>query len=303
MMGEVKWEKVEILGKGSHGTVCKVKMSAPEKMKGRVLAVKSSKGEYSDFLKREGRILRSFIGCKEIVQCGGSQTCIEDGKLVCNLIMELAPYGSLEGLIKKRGVLSECEVRMYAIMLLKGLSVIHQRGIVHCDLKPDNILLFPSTQCGIDYQLKIADFGVSKTRDERLDLTPWTIRFRGTPNYMSPESVMGLIDTPLDIWSFGCILIKMITGFSVWNNISDIQDLTFKLAFLKQAPPLPSFLSLDCQDFLSRCFLKNPIQRWTATMLLNHPFLLAANDAPPSTLPMSTFAFSSCDRYFLSCLG
>ena len=52
----------------------------------------------------------------------------------------------------------------------------------------------------------------------------------------------------------------------------------FKLGFLKEAPKIPNGLSKDCKDSLSKCFMKNPGERWTANMLLNHPFLLPTYD-------------------------
>ncbi|KAF2309370.1 hypothetical protein GH714_001785 [Hevea brasiliensis] len=85
-------------------------------------------------------------------------------------------------------------------MILKGLSSIHNNGYVHCDLKPANILVFPSDQQ--DFQLKIADFGLAKEPDEgnsRKFFYQYT--FRGTPLYMSPESIkLAEISPALNIW-------------------------------------------------------------------------------------------------------
>ncbi|KAK7307348.1 hypothetical protein VNO77_40322 [Canavalia gladiata] len=221
--------------------------------------------------------MESFIGCDEIVQCYSGQFSMEKKYLSYTLFMEFSPYGSLGDLMKKRPIL-ESEVRIYTHMLLKGLSCIHGIGVVHCDLKPNNILLFPSSKKGAMCQLKIADFGVSKTKEELINADTWKIKFRGTPFYMSPESVMGHIGTPLDIWSLGCIVIEMITGLRAWRNLHTKEDVMFQLAFLKEAPKIPDELNEDCKDFLSKCFLKDPTQRWTAEMLLNHPFLDPMHD-------------------------
>ncbi|KAF2309389.1 hypothetical protein GH714_001874 [Hevea brasiliensis] len=125
----------------------------------------------------------------------------ENGMTIYNLLLEYAPGGSLADLINKYGgKIPECDVRRYTRMILKGLSSIHNNGYVHCDLKPANILVFPSDQQ--DFQLKIADFGLAKEPDEdnsRKFFYQYT--FRGTPLYMSPESVKHAEISPaLDIW-------------------------------------------------------------------------------------------------------
>lgn len=272
-----EWKNLRILGKGTYGVVYLAVLVAPQEVNGEVIAVKSSRPNMFHSLKTEESILQLFFGCKEIVQCFWSESTLENGHLTCNLLMEYAPYGSLRGLIKDIPLL-ESEARVYTRMLLRGLSRIHQAGVVHCDLKSDNILLFPSSENGARYQVKIADFGLSKTKGENFNADFWKIKFRGTPHYMSPESVMGQIDTPLDIWSLGCIVLEMITGLRPWWNIGSNDHIMFKLAFLKEAPKLHNGLSQDCKDFLSKCFVKDPTERWNATMLLNHPFLSTKYD-------------------------
>ncbi|XP_020231789.1 mitogen-activated protein kinase kinase kinase 17-like [Cajanus cajan] len=267
-----EWKKIRVLGEGSYGTVSLASTILPEGVQGVLIAVKSSKPHGVKSLQKEEAILELFYGCKEIVQCIWGLPTMENGRYIYNLLMEYAPLGSLGNLIKKRKSLLESEVQVYTRMLLKGLSIIHQYGVVHCDLKPDNVLLFPNHEHG-GYQLKISDFGLSKTKDEVFDADSWKIKFRGTPYYMSPESVMGQIEAPLDIWSLGCMVIEMLTGLPAWHHVPTTRDLMFKLAFLKEAPPLPSNLSPLCGDFLNKCFVKDPNQRWTANMLLNHPFV------------------------------
>ncbi|KAK7405354.1 hypothetical protein VNO78_06602 [Psophocarpus tetragonolobus] len=92
--------------------------------------------------------------------------------------------------------LPDDEVRMYTHMILKGLSYIHAKGVVHCDLKPKNILLFPSCDDGgARFQLKIVDFRLSREESKG----PYgEIKFRGTPFYILAESVLGEIVTTLN---------------------------------------------------------------------------------------------------------
>ncbi|XP_014515285.1 mitogen-activated protein kinase kinase kinase 17-like [Vigna radiata var. radiata] len=139
----------------------------------------------------------------------------------------------------KTEVLSQKEVIVYTHMLLKGLSYMHEKGIT--------------------------------SEEANTDLGG--IKFRGTPYYMSPESVRGFKETPLDIWSLGCIVIEMSTGLREWWNIESTNQLLCKLAFSEEVPKIPDKLSYDCKDFLRKCLMNDPQQRWTAKMLLNHPFI------------------------------
>ncbi|KAK7313118.1 hypothetical protein VNO77_37545 [Canavalia gladiata] len=269
----VKWMNRRILGRGSNAIVYLATIIAPQEWNQKLIAVKSSKPNSFGSLPKEKRIMESFIGCKEIVQFYFSHICKERNDIIYNLVMEFASYGSLGDLLRKKpGPVSENEVRIYTRMLLRGLSCIHQNGIVHCDLNPDNILLFSSSDDCARYQLKISDFGLCTTKEEVIDADFEIFKIKGNIFYMSPESVMGQIETSLDIWSLGCIIIEMFGGLRAWKNLTK-EDVMLKLGILKQAPEIPNRLSVDCKDFLSKCFIREPNQRWTARMLLNHHFL------------------------------
>ncbi|XP_020214525.1 mitogen-activated protein kinase kinase kinase 17 [Cajanus cajan] len=280
------WKKLATLGSGSYATVYLSALNLPDGSNRKIVAVKSSSHfSYSvASLKKEKKILELFKGCNEIIQCYFDQYAIEKYYVSYNLFMELAPYGSLGELIRKRGALSEDTVRIYTHMLLKGLHCIHGKEVVHCDLKPDNILLFPTWTSETWYQVKIADFGLAKTREEaKAEFGPGKMKFRGAAFYMSPESVTGVIGTALDIWSLGCIVIEMITGMDAWRNVKSQEELMVKLALHKEAPPIPDGLSWVCKDFLSKCFVKDPTQRSTSAMLLNHPFINSAYNSDMQT--------------------
>ncbi|KAI4296246.1 hypothetical protein L6164_036219 [Bauhinia variegata] len=274
--------KEKILGRGSSASVFRAVSHG-----GRLtVAVKATSYLHCVLsLQKEEHILKTFRGCPEIVQCYGSQITVENGVSVHNLFLEYAPHGTLLDLIKK-GAFLESQVRDFTRMLLRGLSRIHRMGLVHCDLKPENILVFPGTETATSYQLKVADFGLSLTLEEKrkLDCRRWRGRFKGTPLYMSPESVVaGEIGPALDIWSLGCTVVQMITGLPPWTSWdSGLQIKTMRevmcmlLLDENAAPKIPEGVSKDCRDFLSKCFDRNSKWRWTADMLLLHPFL-----APP----------------------
>lgn len=265
----MQWVRGKCLGKGSYGSVFLAHPTTPDWP---LLAVKSAYFRKSSSLMKERRILLGLFGSEGIVKCYGSCLSLEFFTTVYNLLMEFAPGGCLLDLINKTygGKIPENDVRQYAGMILKGLSSIHKNGYVHCDLKPANILVFPSEQ-GLS-QLKIADFGLAKELGERDLGKPCS--FRGTPLYMSPESVgISVIRPALDIWSLGCVVIEMITGNPPCKGLG-MQGLLNRLVLESGSPDIPENMSREGKDFLSKCFTRPYYQRWTADMLLNHPFIV-----------------------------
>lgn len=264
------------LGRGSYGKVFLAKSTI-----GPIdyVAVKVAPMERSSSLELEKDILQHLRGCSEIVQCIGSEMTS-----VCYyLILEYAGGGTLAELIRKQKKLTESKVKEYLRMILRGLSCIHRRGFVHADLKPANILAFPRPNGKM--KLKIADFGLSKRwvvgQDEAAEHSE--PRFRGTARYMSPESIIfGKISPPLDIWSLGCIFIEMITGSPVWNSCRTYDQLLKKLVNETELPTdVLKKLSKEGRDFLASCLDRDSKRRWTADMLLKHPYLSEENSCRP----------------------
>jgi serine/threonine protein kinase len=273
------WTKVHLLGKGSYGTV-HLAVCLDSYPCGSI-AVKSAILEQSSSLMKEAEILKHFVDCPEIVRCLGVDLTVESGQRFFNLLLEYAPGGTLLDLIKKSGgKMQENDVKKYTRMILKGLRCMHEKGFVHCDLKPENILAFPSP-CGASY-VKITDFGLSKIPGDLNELIKKKMfSFRGTPTYMSPESIVpGEIHSGLDIWSLGCIVVELISGNLAWE-FNDMEDLMIQIA--TKSPKIPETMSEIGKDFLLRCFARDTRKRWTAEMLLRHPFLLETRSSTPST--------------------
>lgn len=266
------WNRVRLLGRGSYGVVY---LATPIAGPFRLVALKVALMERSSSLVTEKRILQNFTDCPEIVQYIGSDLSFVGesfDSIFYNLVLEYAAGGNLADLIKRRGKLPENEVKEYLKMILRGLARIHGLGFVHSDLKPGNILVFPETNGKV--KLKIADFGLSKKREQVIECCNFTPKFRGTPKYMSPESVVfGKIDAPMDIWSLGCILVEMISGKPVWSDCKNRRQLMKKLVYEMEIPEVPEELSREGRDFLAGCLDQNSERRWTAEMLLDHPYL------------------------------
>ncbi|XP_015937739.1 mitogen-activated protein kinase kinase kinase 20-like [Arachis duranensis] len=121
----------------------------------------------------------------------------------------------------------------------------------------------------------IADFGLSKTKEEETNVEVWKSKPRGTPLYLSPEAFFGHIDAPMDIWALSCTMIKMLTGLPAWGEsfLRTEEYLRFFVEYLELSPKKPKGIRVFCYDFLEKCFMKDPSKRWTAEVLLDHLLL------------------------------
>jgi len=96
--------------------------------------------------------------------------------------------------------------------------------------------------------------------------------------YMSPEAVSGCVyESPVDIWALGCAVVEMVSGKSPWN-VSCKTNMWWFLAHIglgEEIPLIPNELSEEGKDFLEKCFVRDHLKRWSANMLLKHPFIVS----------------------------
>lgn len=291
------WVRGETVGHGSFGKVSFVIPRNQSTLFSPSMVVKSCSASCSATLMNEKIILDELKGCPQIINCVGDSYSYENGEKLYNVLLEYACGGALSDKLKNSGDqrLPELEVREYTKGLLRGIHYIHKNGFVHCDIKLPNILL------GENGQVKIADFGLAKRAESKRD-DKLRCELRGTPLYMSPEMVIGgEQNTPADIWALGCVVAEMATGNPVWR-CSDISKLLMTIGLGDQLPEIPQNLSEEGKDFLEKCLMKDPKKRWTAEMLLEHPFVAdeddtvllnyeRCNSGSPSTSPRCPFDF------------
>ncbi|KAG5513030.1 hypothetical protein RHGRI_038561 [Rhododendron griersonianum] len=201
-------------------------------------------------------MLKEFEACPCVVRCYGSDTSIERGEEWYNLFLEYASGGSLFDRIRESGgSLPEDEARRYTKSVLAGLSYIHEKGYVHCDIKPHNILVVEN---GRETTAKIADFGLAmKPKEEKIK------GVRGTPMYMALESIRREEYGPCaDIWAVGCTVLEMVTGKEPWECGRHIEKaaLLYRIASKQDVPEIPSWLSNEARDFLSKCLVRSRSQ-------------------------------------------
>ncbi|EIE82874.1 hypothetical protein RO3G_07579 [Rhizopus delemar RA 99-880] len=192
------------------------------------------------------------------------------------IVMEYMEGGSLTDVVI-HNCMTEKEIAAICLELLKALDYLHSRGVIHRDIKSDNILIGPQGQ------IKLSDFGycaqIDKIRSKRTTLA-------GTLCWMAPEIVQCKEYGPnVDIWSLGITAIEMVEGSP--PHLENPQQ-AIQLLKTHHTPPSlknPEQLSPYFRDFLSQCLQFNAEDRPTAHDLLQHPFL---SDAAPlcSLLPL-----------------
>ncbi|PON33672.1 Serine/threonine protein kinase [Parasponia andersonii] len=152
----------------------------------RVMAVKPSYTSQCEELRKEKTFLDVLAHSPFIIRCFGDDiTITDDNQQILNVFLEYASGGSLADLIDNSRCLGlrEPQVRRYTKSILRGIHCIHEMGFVHCDLKPQNILLVKEYENDDDFVPKIADFGLSKRADNWISNTPSV----GSPDYWAPE--------------------------------------------------------------------------------------------------------------------
>ncbi|KAL3633131.1 hypothetical protein CASFOL_026115 [Castilleja foliolosa] len=275
----VAWFRGPIIGKGSFGRVYKATLKNPTSKYScfpSAMAVKSAEVSYSGTLQKEKEVMSNLNNTSPyIIKCFGEETTTgENGVMAYNLLLEYGSGGTLADRIDKSG-LPELEVKMHTRSILRGLNHIHEIGYVHCDLKPDNILLVLSGKKGAnitEFRAKIGDFGLAKRqkKSRKRKLEPY---WRGTPMYLSPEAVIdNEQEAPSDVWAVGCIVLEMLTGKPVWDE-ENAEGILAKIGAINQTPKIPDEISEDARDFLKHFFVRKSMYRFTCEMLLNHAFL------------------------------
>ena len=262
-----KWKVVEIIGNGRFGQVLK----AIDLDSGKIFAVKrlyynpsnNTQNKFIDSLYQEIKILAT-LKHSHIVKYLSSET-INDN--YC-MHIEYLPGGSVSRLIGKLGPLPEITVRAYIRQILKGLEYLHNNGIIHRDLKSENILLDSNGK------LKVCDFGCSKRYEVDMNESGLVNSVKGSLLWMAPEVMkQGGYGRKADIWSLGCVVIEMLTGKPPWGEIDNQVMLMMKVVVYNELPEIPSGVSAMAKDFITICLNRDPEKRKSASEMLAHPFV------------------------------
>uniref|UniRef100_A0A3B4B7G2 Mitogen-activated protein kinase kinase kinase 4 n=1 Tax=Periophthalmus magnuspinnatus TaxID=409849 RepID=A0A3B4B7G2_9GOBI len=234
---------------------------------GELMAMKEIRFQPNDHktIKETADELKIFEGIKHpnLVRYFGVELHREE----MYIFMEYCDEGTLEE-VSRLG-LQEHVIRLYSKQITTAINVLHEHGIVHRDIK--NIFL---TSSGL---IKLGDFGCSVKLRNNTHTMPGEVNSTLGTAYMAPEVITRAKGEghgrAADIWSLGCVLIEMVTGKQrPWHEYEHNFQIMYKVG-MGHKPPIPEKLSTEGKDFLAHCLESEPKRRWTASMLLDHPFV------------------------------
>ncbi|KAL7673804.1 hypothetical protein ACOME3_000084 [Neoechinorhynchus agilis] len=178
------------------------------------------------------------------------------------LVMEYASGGEVFDYLVSHGRMREKEARAKFRQIVSAVQYLHQKGIVHRDLKAENLLL------DSEMNIKIADFGFSNefTRGNKLDT------FCGSPPYAAPELFQGkMYDGPeVDVWSLGVILYTLVSGSLPFDgqNLKELRE-----RVLRGKYRVPFYMTTDCEALLRKLLVLNPLKRHTLESVMKDKWM------------------------------
>ena len=232
-----RWFKGQLIGKGTYGRVY-LGMNATT---GEFLAVKevevNPKAAAGDKAKMREMVAAldqeidtmqhlDHVNIVQYLGCERKETSI-------SIFLEYISGGSVGSCLRKHGKFEESVVASLTRQALSGLAYLHREGILHRDLKADNILL------DLDGTCKISDFGISKKTDNIYG-NDKTNNMQGSVFWMAPEVIRSQgegYSAKVDIWSLGCVVLEMFAGRRPWAEEEPVGAI-YKIAN-GEAPPIP----------------------------------------------------------------
>jgi serine/threonine-protein kinase len=254
-----RYEVLEPIGKGGMGMVFR----ARDRQLDEVVALKvlrddalSEDATLLDRFKQELKLARrithkNVLRTHDFGEAGGT----------AYISMEYLEGVTLKDLIRSKGALPLAVGLRIAKHMCQGLEAAHAQGVVHRDVKPQNMLILPETG-----ELKIMDFGIARVSEVEGGISGLTTdgSVLGTPDYMPPEQATGgTADFRSDIYSLGVVLFEVFTGRLPFTGEKLVQVI---LGHVQKPPPAPRTLNpqlpADLEAVILRCLEKKPAARY-----------------------------------------
>jgi len=187
------------------------------------------------------------------------------------IVMELMAGGELFDYVVQKGTLTEAEASAIVRMVTSALVYMHEQNIIHRDLKPENLLLTHKPNSIYDIEVKIIDFGLSKSMSE-----PMAKSFLGTRGYLAPEMLQRRnYSKAVDTWALGVIVFVLLCGCLPFDDdsASILSDDAVRTKFALRFPRWARNLSPSAKDLLSHLLDINPYTRYSAADAMEHAWV------------------------------
>jgi len=279
------WNKDELVGEGAYSKVYK----ATSRDTDDVVALKNISKKYTDTQYFQQEVEAMLY----IQEKGGHPHVItlhehfEDGDYFI-LILDFIRGGELFDHLIEMGAYSEMDASRIVREVASALLFLHGIGLVHADLKPENVLL-TTTRRG-DSVVKVADFGTAvfvghdsdTTVTHKSKLKPEPVYGAPTPAYSPPESILRThpVQPSMDMWSLGVILFIMLTGCHPYDVSGESTDEEIedrikcsRYQIPMNDPEIAGHLSKSAKDLINKLMNRDPKKRLTAYQMLQHPWV------------------------------
>jgi len=200
------------------------------------------------------------------------------------IVMELMAGGELFDYVVQKGTLTEAEASVIVRMVTGALVYMHRCNIIHRDLKPENLLLKYKPNSIYDLEVKIIDFGLSKTMATQDHMAQ---SFLGTRGYLAPEMLQRRqYSKSVDTWALGVIVFVLLCGCLPFDDDSStiLSDEAIRSKFTLRFPRWARNLSPSAKDLLSKLLNVDSSARYTAEEALRHPWICGTTAPKDSML-------------------
>ncbi|KAM9821432.1 serine/threonine-protein kinase ULK1a isoform 1-T1 [Syngnathus typhle] len=268
-VGKFEFSRKDLIGHGAFAVVFKGRHKEKHEWEVAVKCInKKNLAKSHSLLGKEIKILKelkdeNIVRLLDYQEIGG---CVY-------LVMEYCNGGDLAEYLQSKGTLSEDTIRVFFQQIAQAMKVLQSKGILHRDLKPQNILLcHPKGRrsSSINTCVKIADFGFARY----LQTNTMAATLCGSPMYMAPEVIMShTYDAKADLWSIGTIIYQCLTGKAPFHANTPQELRLFYECNRTLVPSIPKETSSNLRQLLLGLLQRNHKDRISFDEFFYHPFL------------------------------